>query len=47
MTQSRTTALLLSLLITAVLGGCTSSLKAVTGTYSYYEVVEGNVTYFR
>ena len=27
--------------------GCTSTLKAVTGTYSYYEVVEGNVTYFR
>lgn len=47
MTQSRTTALLLSLLITAVLGGCTSTLKAVTGTYSYYEVVDGKVTYFR
>ena len=47
MTRSRTTALLLSLLITALLGGCTSSLKAVTGTYSYYEVIDGKVTYFR
>ena len=27
--------------------GCTSTLKAVTGTYSYYEVMDGNVTYFR
>jgi hypothetical protein len=27
--------------------GCTSSLKAVTGTSSYYEVVDGKVTYFR
>ena len=27
--------------------GCTSTLKAVTGTYSYYEVVDGKVTYFR
>jgi hypothetical protein len=27
--------------------GCTSTLKAVTGTYSYYEVIDGKVTYFR
>jgi hypothetical protein len=27
--------------------GCTSMLKAVTGTYSYYEVIDGKVTYFR
>ena len=27
--------------------GCTSTLKAVTGTYSYYEVTDGKVTYFR
>lgn len=27
--------------------GCTSTIKAVTGTYSYYEVMDGNVTYFR
>lgn len=36
--------------ISAVLGlasGCTSALKAVTGTYSYYEVADGKVTYYR
>ena len=27
--------------------GCTSTIKAVTGTYFYYEVMDGNVTYFR
>ena len=27
--------------------GCTSTLKAVTDTYSYYEVIDGKVTYFR
>ena len=27
--------------------GCTSALKAVTGTYSYYEVADDKVTYYR
>lgn len=27
--------------------GCTSTFKAVTGTYSYYEVVDGKVNYVR
>ena len=27
--------------------GCTSTLKALTGTYSHYEVTDGKVTYFR
>ena len=30
-----------------ILPGCASTLKAVTGTYSYYEVTDGKVTYFR
>ena len=36
--------MVLAVLVSA---GCTSTLKAVTGTYSYYEVIDGKVTYFR
>lgn len=40
----------LYLLLGAILSltaSCTSTFKAVTGTYSYYEVVDGKVTYLR
>ena len=41
-------AIFLLAVITLLLSpGCTSTLKAVTGTYSYYEVIDGKVTYFR
>lgn len=38
---------LMILVLCIMPAGCTSTLKAVTGTYSYYEVIDGNVTYFR
>ena len=51
MKQRRFHPLTLMLLCVGVMlgltSGCTSTLKAVTGTYSYYEVIDGKVTYFR
>ena len=51
MRHQRFRPLTLTLLFVGVMlgltSGCTSALKAVTGTYSYYEVVDGKVTYFR
>ena len=40
-------ALMLMGLALIISPGCTSTLEAVTGTYSYYEVTDGKVTYFR
>ena len=42
-----TPACLLVVLAVSLSTSCTSTLKAVTGTYSYYEVIDGKVTYFR